>query len=209
MDGGSFTMKASDISFGPFSMKPDTIGETTVADMEVKKIQMHCTDIPLQNPLGITLGDSFPIQNPMGPMDITVKKTLMDELDSNTVTIPPASVSNIVAQNIKIPTMTTGPMEVDSNTPVLVSMTKSLYDNGAHPSGDATNQKITSTVTLNVTGMKLKIKGGLQFKDVDGSVTASSAASSAPFDINMIFKGLKIIDLQMTGLSLPELEVEL
>jgi hypothetical protein len=212
MSGGSFTMKAKDLSFGPFSMKPDPIGngsKTTVAEMKVDQIDMHCTEIPLQNPLGITLGDSFPVQNPMGPMDIEVEKILMKELDSNKVTVPPATMRNIVAQKIKIPTMSTGPMEVDSNTPVTVVMTKSLYDGGAHPSGDATNQKITSTVTLNVKGMKLKIKGGLEFKDVAGSVTVSSAASSAPFDINLVFKGLKILDLQMKGLSMPELEVEL
>ena len=194
MSGGSFTMKAKDMSFGPFSMKPDPIGngsKTTVAEMKVEKIDMHCTEIPLQNPLGITLGDSFPIQNPMGPMDIKVKETRMDELDSDKVTIPPATMRNIVAQNIKIPTMTTGPMEVDSNTPVKVVMTKSLYDSGAHPYGDAANQKITSTVTVNVQGVKLKIKGGLEFKGVAGSVTASSAASSAPFDVNLVFKGLK------------------
>ncbi len=209
MSGGSFTMKAKDIGFGPFSMKPDPIGSTTVAEMRVEDIDMDCTQIPLQNPLGITLGSSFPVQNPMGPMDVKVKETLMDELDSDKVTIPPATMRNIVAQNIKIPTMTTGPMEVDSNTPVSVAMSKSLYDNGAHPSGDATNQKITSTVTLKVTGVKLKIKGGLEFKGVAGSVTASSAASSAPFDINLAFKGLKILDLQLNGLSLPELEVEI
>jgi hypothetical protein len=212
MSGGSFTMKTKDMSFGPFSMKPDPIGngsKTTVAEMKVEKIDMHCTEIPLQNPLGITLGDSFPVQNPMGPMNIKVKETLMDELDSDKVTIPPATMRNIVAQNIKIPTMTTGPMDVNSNTPVTVVMTKSLYDSGAHTSGDAANQKITSTMTVNVKGVKLKIKGGLEFKGVEGSVTASSAASSAPFDVNLVFKGLKILDLQMTGLSLPELEVEL
>ena len=212
MSGGSFTMKAKDMSFGPFSMKPDPIGngsKTTVAEMKVEKIDMDCTEIPLQNPLGITLGDSFPVQNPMGPINMKVKKTVMEELDSDKVTIPPATMRNIVAQNIKIPTMTTGPMEVNSNTPVSVVMSKSLYDSGAHPTGDATNQKITSTVTLNVTGVKLKIKGGLEFKGVEGSVTASSAASSAPFDVNLAFKGLKILDLQLTGLSLPELEVEL
>jgi hypothetical protein len=211
MSGGSFNMKAKDMSFGPFSMKPDPIGngsKATVAQMEAKDIDMDCTEIPLQNPLGITLGDSFPVQNPMGPMDVKVKETLMDELDSNKVTTPPATVRNIVAQNIKIPTVTTGPIDVNSNTAMSVTMTKSLYDSGAHPSGDATNQKIKSTVTLNVKGVKLKIKGGLEFTDVEGSVTASSA-SSTPFDLNLAFKGLKILGLQMTGLSLPELEVEL
>jgi hypothetical protein len=87
-------------------------------------------------------------------------------------------------------------------------MTKSLYDAGAHTSGDEDNQKIKSTVTLNIKGVKLKIKGGLEFTDVEGSVTASSA-SSTPFDLNLAFKGLKILNLQMTGLSLPKLEVEI
>jgi len=212
MDGGSFTMKASSMSFGPFSMKPDPIGngsKTTVAEMNAKDIDMHATIIPLQNPLGITLGDSFPVQNPMGPMNIKVKKTCIDELDSTKVTTPPATLRNVVAQKIKIPTVTSGPLEVDSNTPVgPIVMTRDLWDNGAHPYGDATNQKITTTVTLNISGVKLKIKGGLEFSDVEGSVAVSSA-SSTPFDLNLAFKGLKIVDLKMKGLTLPELEVEL
>jgi hypothetical protein len=212
MDGGSFTMEANAMSFGPFSMTPDPIGngtKTTVAEMNAKDIEMHGTVIPLQNPLGITLGDSFPVQNPMGPMNIKVKKACMEELDSTKVSTPPATVRNIVAQKIDIPTVTTGPLEVDSNTAIgPISMTKDLWDNGAHPTGDATNQKITTTVTLNVSGVKLKIKGGLEFSDVEGSVAVSSA-SSTPFDLNLAFKGLKIVDLKMKGLTLPELEVEL
>ncbi|MDA4133168.1 MAG: hypothetical protein OK454_08615, partial [Thaumarchaeota archaeon] len=211
MDGGSFTMKANAMSFGPFSMKPDPIGngaKTTVAEMNAKDIEMHGTIIPLQNPLGITFGDSFPVPNPMGPMNIKVKKVCMDELDSTKVTTPPATVRNVVAQKINIPTVTTEPLEVDSNTPIgPISMTKDLWDNGAHPTGDATNQKITTTVTLNVSGVKLKIKGGLEFSDVEGSVAVSSA-SSTPFDLNLAFKGLKIVDLKMKSLTLPELEVE-
>ncbi len=212
MDGGSFDMKANAMSFGPFSMKPDPIGngsKTTVTEMNAKDIDMHATIIPLQNPLGITLGDSFPVQNPMGPMNIKVKKTCIDELDSTKVTTPPATVRNVVAQKINIPKVTTGPLEVDSNTPIRAfTMTKDLWDNGAHPYGDATNQKITTTVTLNIQGVKLKIKGGLEFSDVEGSVSVSSA-SSTPFDLNLAFKGLKIVDLKMKGLSLPEIEVEL
>jgi hypothetical protein len=211
MDGGSFTMKASAMSFGPFSMKPDPIGngtKTTVAEMNAKDIDMHGTVIPLQNPLGITLGDSFPVQNPMGPMNIKVKKACMDELDSTKVSTPPATVRNVVAQKINIPTVTTGPLEVDSKTAIgPISMTKELWDKGAHPTGDATNQKITTTVTLNFSGVKLKIKGGLEFSDVEGSVSVSSA-SSTPFDLNLAFKGLKIVDLKMKDLTLPELEVE-
>jgi hypothetical protein len=199
------------MSFGPFSMKPDPIGngsKTTVAEMNAKDIEMHGTVIPLQNPLGITLGDSFPVQNPMGPMNIKVKKACMDELDSTKVSTPPATVRNVVAQKINIPTVTTGPLEVDSKTAIgPISMTKELWDKGAHPTGDATNQKITTTVTLNFSGVKLKIKGGLEFSDVEGSVSVSSA-SSTPFDLNLAFKGLKIVDLKMKDLTLPELEVE-
>lgn len=209
MSGGSFTMKANTVGFGPFSMKPDPVGKTTVAEMEVGRVDMYHTEVPLNNPLGITLGDSFPIQNPTGPMDVTIKKTHIDELDSTKVTVPAATMKNIVAKNIKIPSMSTGAMEVDSNTPVTVSMTKSLYDSGAHPSGDATNQKITSTVTMTVTGVKLKIKGGLFFNDVKGSVVVASAASSAPFDVSLVFKDMRIVDLKLSGLNLPEVEVEL
>lgn len=211
MDAGKFTMKAADVSFGPFSMKPDPIGnggKATVAQMDVKDIDMHCTEMPLQNPLGITMGDSFPIQNPMGPMDITIKKTHMDELDSNKVTTPSATVRNIAAQNLKIPMVTTGPIDVSSESVVPVTMTKSLYDAGAHPYGDANNQKITTTVTLTIQNVKLRIKGGLEFKDVEGSATASSA-SSTPFDLNLALKGVEILNLSIKGLSLPELEMQL
>ena len=210
VDGGSFTMKSSAMSFGPFAMNPDPIGngsKTTVASMNVKDIDMRDTVVPMANPLGITLGDSFPVQNPMGPMDVKVKKTHMDELDSTKATMPPATVKNIDAQNIKLPKVTTGPLEVDSNTPISVTMSKSLYDSGANPYGDATNQKITTTVTLSINNVKLKIKGGLEFSDVEGSVTASSA-SSKPFDLNLAFKGLEILDLKLTGLNLPEMEVK-
>ena len=212
MDGGSFTMEADAMSFGPFSMKPDPIGngtKTTVAEMNAKDIQMRQTIIPLQNPLGITLGDSFPVQNPMGPMNVKVKKTCIDELDSTKVATPPATVRNIVAQKINIPKVTTGALEVDSSASIPpVVMTRDLWDNGANPYGDATNQKITTTVTLNISGVKLKIKGGLEFKNVQGSVAVTSA-SSTPFDLNLAFKGMKIVDLKMKGLTLPELEVEL
>ncbi len=211
MDGGSFTMKASAMSFGPFAMKPDPLGnggKTTIASMNVKDIDMCDTVVPMPNPLGITLGDSFPVQNPMGPMDVKVKQTHMDEMDSTRATMPPATVRNIAAQNIKLPKVTTGPVEVDSNTPISVTMSKSLYDSGAHPYGDATNQKITTDVTLNINNVKLKIKGGIEFSDVEGSVTASSA-SSTPFNLDLAFKGLKILDLRLTGLSLPEMEVKL
>ena len=117
-------------------------------------------------------------------------------------------MKNLSAQKIKLPKVTTGSLEVDSKSAVSVTMSKSLYDNGAHPYDDATNQKITTDVTLNIKNVKLKIRGGLEFSDVEGSVTASSASSS-PFDLNLDLKGLKIQDLKLTGLNLPEFEVKL
>ena len=55
---------------------------------------------------------------------------------------------------------------------------------------------------------EIRNEAGGAFSLFGGSVTASSA-SSTPFDLNLAFKGLEILDLRLTGLSLPELEVKL
>jgi hypothetical protein len=203
---GSFTMKAPSVDFGPFSLKPDPIGETTVAKMKVKMICMHCTDVTMPNPLGITFGDSFPVQNPTGPMNTRTQTTTMKELDSTKISTPAATGRNIKMSNIVIPTMTTGPMTITAITPMSVTMSMPLYGSGVTTTGNADCQQIVTTVTLNVSSVTMDIKGGIEFTGLAGSVTAASA-DSAPFEMDLRLVGLKIKGLSLFGLTMPEMEV--
>jgi hypothetical protein len=214
VEGGSFCMNSSAMSFGPFSMTIPPVGKTTVAKIQVTDICMHCTEIPMPSPLGITLGDSFPVTNPMGPMDVKIKETKMAELDSTGIAVPAASVKNIKMLNINIPSVTTKPITITSTTPMSVPTSMPLYNDGSkmgakvHPYGSADCGKIETNVTLNVSSVTMTVKGGIEFTDVQGNVTTSSA-SSGPFDMDLDLKGLKIKGLTLLGLKMPEIEVEL
>jgi hypothetical protein len=214
MDGGSFCMSVPDADFGPFSMTIPPVGKTTVAKINVTDICMHCTEVPMPNPLGITLGDSFPLPNPMGPLDIKVKETTMKDLDSTGIAVPAASLKNIKAMNIKIPSVTTKAMTVVSSTPVSVSMNMPLYNDGSAMGskittyGCASNSEIETEMTLNISTVTMNIKGGIEFTDVTGTVTTSSA-NAGPFDMNMDLKGVKIKGMTLLGMKMPELEVQL
>ena len=214
MDGGSFCMSVPDATFGPFSMTIPPVKNTTVAKIDVTDICMKCTEVPLPNPLGITLGDSFPLPNPMGPMDVKVKETKMADMDSTGIAIPPASMNNIKAMNIKIPSVTTKAMSVTSITPISVSMSMPLYDDGSamgshiHTSGCASNSRIETEMTLNISSVKMNINGGIEFKCVQGTVTTSSA-DAGPFSMDLNLKGVKIKGLKLLGMEMPEMEVQL
>jgi hypothetical protein len=211
MSGGSFCMASPSVDFGPFSMTIPPLGgssKTTVAKIEVTDVCMDCTKIPMPNPLGITLGDSFPVPNPMGPMNVTIKQTKIAELDSTTISTPPATVNNIKALNIKIPSVTTKPINIVSSTTMSVNTSMPLYGGGIVRTGNANCGQINTDVTLNVSSVTLKIKGGIEFTDLNGTVNTSSANSGA-FDLNLDLKGIKIKGLSLLGLSMPEFEVEL
>jgi hypothetical protein len=218
MEGGSFCMQVPDTKFGPFSMTIPPLGngtKTTVAKIQVTDICMHCTEVPMPNPLGITLGDSFPVPNPMGPMNVKIKETTMKELDSTGIATPAATVKNIKALNISIPSVTTKPINIVTSTAMTVGpISMPLYNDGSAlgkkvtTSGCGTRSKIESCTTLNVSSVTLHIKGGLEFTNVQGNVTTSSADSGA-FDLDLNLKGLKIKGLSILGLKMPELEVEL
>ena len=215
MEGGSFCMQSDDVSFGPFSMTVPPLGKTTVGKIQVTDVCMHCTEVPMASPLGVTLGDSFPVPNPMGPMDVKVKETKIKELDSTGISTPPATVKNIKALNISIPSVTTKPINVVTSAPMTVGpIAMPLYNDGScigskvTQTGRAQCSKIKSNLTLNVSSVTLKIKGGLEFTNVTGNVTTSSA-NSGPFDLDLDLKGLKIKGLSILGLKMPELEVEL
>jgi hypothetical protein len=217
MSGGSFCMASPTVDFGPLSMTIPPLGgatKTTVGQIQVTEVCMDCTQVAIPNPLGITLGDSFPVPNPMGPMNITVKTTEICDLDSIKISTPPAVAKNIKALNIKIPSVTTKPINIASSTSMSVNTSMPLYNDGSAlgakvtRTGSAECGQIETSVTLNVTSVVLKIKGGIEFTDVQGSVTTSSANSGA-FNLNLDLKGIKIKGLSLLGLSMPELEVEL
>ena len=206
MFAGSFSMNMPEVDFGPFSMKADPIGKTSVATISVKGIEMCCTKVTMPNPLGLTFGDSFPVQNPMGPMDVSIKETTLKELDSMTIATPAATVRDIKAQNIVIPTVTTGPVTITSFSPVSVTVSQALYGPGISTTGYACCQEINTTVTLKVTSVVLKINKGIEFTNVMGSVTTASA-DSKPFDLDLKLSGLKVKGLNLLGMNIPEMEV--
>lgn len=214
VEGGSFCMSIANSDFGPFSMTIPPTGKTTVAKIEVKDICMKYTEVPLPSLLGITLGDSFPVPNPAGPMDVKVKETVMKELDSTGIAVPPASIKNVKVLNIKIPSVTTKPMTIVSPTPVSVSMAMPLYDDGSSlgskvtRSGSAQCEQIETDMTLNISSVTMNIRGGIEFKCVQGNVTTSSA-SAGPFDMNLDLKCVRIKGLTLLGMKMPEIEVQL
>lgn len=214
VEGGSFCMSIANSDFGPFSMTIPPTGKTTVAKIEVKEICMKYTEVPMPSPLGITLGDSFPIPNPSGPMDVKVKQTVMNELDSTGVAVPAASIKNVKVLNIKIPSVTTKPMTIVSPTPVSVSMEMPLYNDGSclgskvTQTGSAQCGKIETDMTLNISSVTMNIRGGIEFKCIQGNVTTSSA-SAGPFDMNLDLKCVKIKGLTLLGMKMPEIEVQL
>jgi hypothetical protein len=54
----------------------------------------------------------------------------------------------------------------------------------------------------------MNIKGGIEFTDVQGTVTTSSA-DAGPFSMDLNLKGVKIKGLTLMGMKMPELEVQL
>jgi len=220
MSGGSFCMQSPSVDFGPFSMTVPPLGgakKTTVGKIQVTDVNMHCTEVPMTTPLGITLGDSFPVTNPMCSMDVKIKETEIEDLDSTKVSTPPASVKDIKAVNINIPSVTTKPINISTSAAINVpAISMPLYCCSSKlPPGTKVYQyccaqceHICTTVSLDVTSVTVRIKGGIEFKCIKGSVTTCSA-SSGPFDLDLNLKGLKIKGLSILGLEMPEIEVEL
>jgi hypothetical protein len=132
----------------------------------------------------------------------------MAKLESNRISTPNASARDIKALNIKIPSIKTASVEIKSDTNMTVTTSKNLYGSGVSRSGDAKDAKISSTVTLNIKSVKLKIKGGIEFTNLQGTVLTSTA-NSEKFDMNLKLIGLKIIGLSLCGMKVPEIQVEL
>ncbi len=203
---GQFSMLSPSTNIGPFSMTPDPIRETKIDEVTAKNIQMKCTSIPLDTPLGINIGLCLPIPNPMGPNDIATDLTSIDEMDSTGISSPQASMKNITALNVNIPSVTTQGFEAQSSTAITISTSKQMYGTGVTLKGDADRAHITGVLTLHVSNTIMRVKGGLEFKNVNGSVTTDSAIADK-LDLNLVLKGIKIKGLNLCGMKIPEIEV--
>lgn len=222
MNGGSFMMNTPLMNLGPLSMKPDPIGDgnnqTSVLQTKADGIEMTCSEMQLENPLGVYIGSSFPIQNPMKPTNLAIEETSMTKLDSSNISSPPVTMRGIKALNIKIPSVTTGPFEISSDTQTKVETKRNIAkvndilvdDDGhqVHTTNDADRiNRMDSDLTLTITKITMRVKGGLEFKDLSGSVTTSSAVSDK-FGMNLNLKGIKIKGLNICGMKIPEIMLE-
>lgn len=203
---GQFSMLSPSTIIGPFSMTPDPIRETKIDEVTAENIQMKCTSIPLETPLGINIGLCLPIPNPMSPNDIATDHTSIDKMNSTGISSPQASMKNITALNVNIPSVTTQGFEAQSSTAITISTSKQMYGTGVTLNGDADRAHITGALTLNVTNTIMRVKGGLEFKNVNGSVTTDSAIADK-LDLNLVLKGIKIKGLNLCGMKIPEIEV--
>jgi hypothetical protein len=203
---GQFSMLSSSTNIGPFTMTPDPIRETKIDEVTANNIQMKCTSIPLDTPIGINIGLCLPIPNPMGPNDIATDQTNIDEMDSTGISSPHATMKNITALNVIIPSVTTQAFEAQSATKLTISTSKKMYGTGVTLHGDADRAHITGVLTLHITNTIMRIKGGLEFTNINGSVTTDSAIADK-LDLNLVLKGIKIKGLNLCGMKIPEIEV--
>jgi len=81
-----------------------------------------------------------------------------------------------------------------------------MFGSGVTLNGDADRAHITGVLTLNVTKMVMRVKGGLEFTNLNGSV-ATDLATVDMLDLNLVLKGIKIKGLNLCGMKIPEIEV--
>jgi hypothetical protein len=203
---GSFSMFSAITNIAPFSMIAEPIKETKIDQVTADNIQMKCTSIPIDTPFGINIGLCLPIPNPMGPNDIATDLTTIDEMDSTGISSPQASMKDIKALNITIPSVTTQAFEAQSKTALTLSTSKQMYGSGVTLIGDADRAHITGVLTLNITKMIMRVRGGLEFSNLSGAVTTNSAIADK-LDLSLVLKGIKIKGLNLCGMKIPEIEV--
>ena len=203
---GQFSMLSSLTTIGPFSMAPDPIRGIKIDQVTADNIQMKCTSIPIDTPLGFNIGLCLPIPNPMGPNDVATDQTSIDEMDSTGISSPQASMKNISALNVTIPSVTTQAFEAQSTTALTISTSKKMYGSGVTLHGDADRAHITGVLTLHVSKMIMRVKGGLEFTNLKGSVKTDSAIADK-LDLSLVLKGIKIKGLNLCGMKIPEIEV--
>ena len=203
---GQFSMLSSITTIGPFSMAPDPIRGTKIDQVTADNIQMKCTSIPIDTPLGFNIGLCLPIPNPMGPNDVATDQTSIDEMDSTGISSPQASMKNISALNVTIPSVTTQAFEAQSTTALTISTSKKMFGSGVTLHGDADRAHITGVLTLHVSKMIMRVKGGLGFTNLKGSVMTDTAIADK-LDLSLVLKGIKIKGLNLCGMKIPEIEV--
>ncbi len=203
---GQFSMFSATTAIAPFSMNAQPIKETKIDVVTADNIQMKCTSIPIDTPLGINIGLCLPIPNPTGPNDIATDLTTIDEMASRGISSPRPSMNDIKALNITIPSVVTQPFEAQSKTAISVSTSKVMFGPGVSLSGDAENAHISGNLTLNISNMIMRVKGGLEFSNLSGTVTTDSAIADK-LDLSLVLKGIKIKGLNLCGMKIPEIEV--
>ncbi len=203
---GQFSMFSVTTSISPFSMIANPIKETKIDQVTADNIQMKCTSIPIDTPLGINIGLCLPIPNPTGPNDIATDLTTIDEMDSTGISSSKASMKDIKALNVTIPSVTTQAFDAESKTALTISTSKQMYGSGVTLIGDADRAHITGVLTLHITKMVMRVKGGLEFSNLSGTVTTGSAITDK-LDLSLVLKGIKIKGLNLCGMKIPEIEV--
>jgi hypothetical protein len=208
-NSGSFSMKSPSTAIGPFSMAPQPIRETKINQVTAENIAMKCTTIPLDNPVDISLGICLPIPNPMGPTNLATDETHMAQMSSTGIQSSQATMKNITALNISMPSVTTQGFVAQSSTALPTVSTSQRVDGsttGVHRYGDAEKAEITVNLDLNITSVKMNVIDGLEFTNVKGNVTTASAVGDK-LDLNLVLKGIKIKGLNICGMKIPEIEV--
>jgi len=205
---GSFSMLSPTMNIGPFSMSPDPIRKTTITEVNTDTIDMKCTNVPLENPLGIRLGICLPVQNLMSPNDVITEETNIEKMESKGILTPQIAMRNINALNIAIPSVTTPKFEAVSTNKITITTPKVINSDSAILHGDANSADIWVNLTLTISQVIMRVKGGLEFKDLKGKVTTDSAISEK-LDMNLIMKGMKIKGLNLCGMKIPKIEVDI
>jgi hypothetical protein len=208
-DSGKFSMHSSTTTFGPFSMMTQPIRETRIDQITTENIKMKCTSMPIDNPLGIDLGLCLPIPNLMGPNNLITDETNIQQMDSTGISSPQATMKNITALNLSMPSVTTPGFVAQSSQALPVVSTSKRIDGstaGVHRYGDAEKAEITVNLELYITNVKMNVLGGLEFKNVKGNVTTVSAVGDK-LNLNLVLKGIKIKGLNICGMKIPEIEV--
>ena len=208
------TISSDKMTMGPISMNPDPIGNvsdpTQIDSMKAKDIEMKCTEMPLSNPLGVYLNSHFPVKNPMDPNDILIEETNMKMLESKKISSPPVKMNNISSLNIEIPSTTTNPFKIVSDTQLdsIVMHMDPTSNTNRWGDADRVYDVQESKITLFIKKVTLDVRGGLEFEELKGSISVDSAISSK-FDMDLTIKGMKIKGLNICGMYIPEVMVEL
>jgi len=100
---GNFSMSAPTTTVSPFSMTAEPIQGTSIEEIVTENVQMKCTSIPVDNPLGVKIGFCMPIQNMMDPNNVITDETDIQKMESKKIKSVRVTMKDIKAINITIP----------------------------------------------------------------------------------------------------------